>query len=208
MRMAAPRGGTMTGPKVHDDFEVPPLSVAAIAQRAHGFLGLLKADNLDRVCPLDIHRLIDDVARVGIDVYATEDAELPLSDAETQHGADGRTHILVRKSVFEGSLGADGFSHRPRATICHELGHAVLHGRLLARSAMTGVPLPPLVRTKAGELERSAEEQAWAFAGVLLMPIPALKTVRDQAREHLSGLFRVSPDLAGRHVARVRSLLV
>ena len=73
---------------------------------------------------------------------------------------------------------------RPRArfSAAHELGHAVLHYRELVRLSRIPHSEAALLRGSIGELPAysDAEWQANAFAGALLMPAAALKSLEDE----------------------------
>lgn len=191
-----------------EDYAVPALSMADVAARAERFLKLVDAENLKAPVPLDIGRLVDHaLASRGIDVYAVSSSELPSSEAETVSGDDGRVHVLVREQVYLAALGGDFKAHRARSTICHEIGHGVLHGPLLHRQR-TG-ERAVLRRVAYGKIEafRSAEWQAFAFGACLLMPISTMRRMHDRSPRTLSALFLVSRRLADRHARRAEPLL-
>jgi Zn-dependent peptidase ImmA (M78 family) len=96
--------------------------------------------------------------------------------------------------------------HRARFSLCHEIGHVVLHPELLKRFAR----LPH----RQAALQRGAwsdhpvcfdtEWQANAFAAALLMPAKGLAELEERGRLNPSAIstqFQVSTDAAQRRLA-------
>ncbi|RTL35397.1 MAG: ImmA/IrrE family metallo-endopeptidase [Rhodocyclaceae bacterium] len=105
------------------------------------------------------------------------------------HGEMGDNHgltlltkkeIRIREDVFEAACKDDGFG---RFTMCHELGHLLLH---------EGVGL----QRSAGEMPiyMSSEWQADMFAGALLMPETLVDL--EASPDELMGIFGVSRSAA------------
>lgn len=82
----------------------------------------------------------------------------PMEEMGDNHGLTllRRKEIRIREDVFEGACRGEGFG---RFTMCHELGHLLLHdGVTLQRAASN----PPIFM--------SSEWQGDMFAGAVLMP--------------------------------------
>jgi hypothetical protein len=198
----------MTAMGVGDDYEVPALAMAGIVDKAEQLLTRIDAENLRAPVPLDVRRMMERaLPLIGIDVYPVDADEVPGSEAETRAGDDGRIHILVRESIYQAACIGGPESHRARSTLCHEVGHGVLHGPLLQRHR-EGDRIA-LRRVGYGNVQafRSAEWQAFAFGATLLMPVSTMVRMRNRSPKDLSSAFQVSPSLAEKHLQRVESLL-
>jgi len=90
---------------------------------------------------------------------------------------------------------------RARFSLCHELGHAVLHPReLLALSRIPHVEAALMRGASTHPPYQDTEWQANAFAGALLMPVRGLAQLEREygavARIHLEGQFLASAQSA------------
>jgi Zn-dependent peptidase ImmA (M78 family) len=125
--------------------------------------------------PLNVDRLIEVVEdALEIDFDITYD--LP-------HGIEGCTSTTDNKVLIHADLADDPSSvKRFRATVAHEIGHALLHVPLLREYSRNRIFSQKKGEEKGIELYRNAncpaykdpEWQAWYFAGAILMPKPAI----------------------------------
>jgi hypothetical protein len=191
--------------------EVPPvnpLGIKAIEELGRCFLEQLAPETLQTPQPLQVSHLVDAVLpRFGMLVYPAEREELGHRDGATDPQGDGEVVILVTEAVWDGLELAPPQSHYARTTVCHEIGHAVLHVPVLRRRLqVTDV----LARMQRGKLPAymDPEWQAWAFAGAILMPSVALKQLQAQhptlTPQLVSQTFEVSLSMAASHLRRLK----
>lgn len=136
--------------------------------------------------PVDIEHIAD--VEFGIDLIPVTYL-LDATDVDGFLAADGR-EIWVDEWVFSHRL------HRYRFTIAHELAHVVLHERLVDALNFDSIDEWRDLQASISEEDRSWYEwQAYAFAGLVLVPPSALTEYIDRA----VGMARsegFEPDLA------------
>jgi len=193
--------------------EVPPvnpLSVAAIEELGRCFLEQLSPETLKAPRPLDVLRLADgQLPEFGVHVYPASRAELGNRDGATDPRGDGEVVVLIAEGVWEQLELTPPKSFYARTTVCHEIGHAILHVPLLRRRLLlTNV----LARTQRSRLRayEDPEWQAWAFAGAILMPSITLRMLQTGGArvtsELLSTRYEVSTQMAANHMRRLKWL--
>lgn len=153
-----------------DPIDVPHHSYEQLRRRANDFLRTYHAKG---TIPVPIEEIIEFTFRFDI---------VPVPGLHKSFEVDGfissdlRT-ITVDEFVYESRPG------RYRFTLAHELGHAILHKRVFQKARFS----------KASEWKRFVKEideetygwlewQAYAFAGLILVPSLPLKQSLDQAR--------------------------
>lgn len=157
--------------------------------------------------PLDVADLVDYVLPTyGIHVVPATSAELDGAEGLTSPEGTKSVDILVSAEQFEALEDRGPRGNRARATVCHELGHAILHVPIIRRRLNS--PLAPLllkrVSPRSVPAYEDAEWQAWAFAGAILMPRRALAQLDSLSPEYVASLFNVSENLAINHLRRLR----
>lgn len=137
-----------------DGIVVPPKSTDAIAGIASRLRRLTELDNSPFFPIVDLYEHLH---------LIVEGASFEILIIEEMGEDHGRTYpdsnlIYVREDVMEGA-----FDDRPRDrfTLCHELGHLIMH-RGVALSRVDPKSPPPIYR--------NSEWQADTFASHLLMP--------------------------------------
>ena len=137
--------------------EVPPvrpLSTAAIEEVGRCFLEQLMPDVLKEPQPLDVARLSDEVLpQYGIHTIPVSVEELGDRAGATDPKGNGDVNILVSEEVWDDLLEPAPHCYYARSTICHEVGHAVLHVPTLRRQMLltTGLNRVKRRRLKAYE---------------------------------------------------------
>lgn len=193
--------------------EVPPvnpLGVAAIEELGRCFLDQLAPEMLTKPQPLNVLDLVDTrLPKFGIHVCPAAREEIGYRDGATDPRGDGETTILVTEEVWEALELAAPKSYYARSTVCHEIGHAILHVPVLRRRLLlSGV----LARTQRANLKpyEDPEWQAWAFAGTILMPSASLRILHAKHKlltpEVVSDSFEVSTKMAESHLRRLKRL--
>ena len=194
------------------DEEVPPvnpLGVAAIEELGRCFLGQLAPEMLVTPQPLNVLGLVDTrLPKFGIHVCPASREEIGNRDGATDPSGDGEIAILVTEEVWEALESAAPKSHYARTTVCHEIGHAILHVPVLRRRLLLNNDV--LARTQRSNLKpyEDPEWQAWAFAGTVLMPSVTLRMVQAECKlltpEIVSDTFEVSAKMAQSHLRRLK----
>lgn len=130
---------------------VKPMSGNAIEKLVEDFRGMFELSNV-REFPV-IKFLEWCLPSIGIETEIVEDWELSDAYAITD---TAKGIIRIRNEVYEGAINGN---RRDRFTICHEIGHAVLH-------------TPDRVEFARGDVPpyRDSEWQANRFAAALLAP--------------------------------------
>jgi hypothetical protein len=183
--------------------EVPPLSLKDIEQRSAEVRDLLVSLTRAAGPALPWDELVDrHLPRAGLLFYPASVAELEDREAATDPSGEGAIHILMRPELYEALTDPGPGGNRARATVAHELGHAVLHVPFLRRQRGQAQPLTRVSRAQLAPF-RDPEWQAWAFAGCLLMPRSLLVATRKPLGE-VARAHGVSSQFAAAHYARLR----
>jgi uncharacterized protein DUF955 len=188
---------------------VDPLGVAAISELARCFLEQLAPEVLSAPQRLDVLELVDTrLPRFGIHVCPASRAEIgSLSGATDPSGSDHEVTILVSEDVWKQLELSGAHCYYARTTVCHEIGHAILHVPILRRRLQV---TNMLARTQRSNLPAycDPEWQAWAFSGAVLMPTVTLQMLqRGHGRlsaDLVSGIYEVSTQMALKHLKRLK----
>lgn len=185
-----------------DVVEVPPMSLREIEQRTAEVRALLVSLTRASGAALPWDELVDrHLPRAGLLFYPASAAELEDREAATDPSGDGAIHILMQSKLYESLTDAGPGGNRARATVAHELGHAVLHVPYLRKQR--GRALLRVARSQLVPF-RDPEWQAWAFAGCLLMPRESLRSMQRLALSEVARAHGVSAQFAAAHYARMR----
>ena len=134
------------------DEEVPPvnpLGVAAIEELGRCFLEQLAPEMLVKPQPLNVLDLVDTrLPKFGIHVCPASRQELGNRDGATDPKGDGEITILVAENVWDEIELPTPKSHYARSTVCHEIGHAVMHVPVLRRRLLLSDLLARTKRVK------------------------------------------------------------
>ena len=191
--------------------EVPPvnpLSMAAIEELGRCFLDQLVPEVLTEPGPLDVLELADTrLPKFGIHVCPASREEIGDRDGATDPKGDEEINILVTEQVWEDLELPPPQSHYAKSTVCHEIGHAILHVPVLRRRLLLDQVLARIPRAKLRPYE-DPEWQGWAFAGAILMPSATLRMLATKEQrlnpELLSEVYKVSNQLARSHLKRLK----
>lgn len=156
-------------------------------------------------------KVIEGVALRDLDiiVYPALAAHLGESEGCT-HFHDGLLEILILAPYWDSFIHGGSDRNRAITTLAHELGHAVLHRRELR--ALAGCDRSAVEASRALHRRRELkafydpEWQAWAFAGAVLMPRPALRRMSGATISEIASEFRVSTSMVRTHVKRIPRL--
>jgi Zn-dependent peptidase ImmA (M78 family) len=188
---------------------MPPLSMAVIEDLADKVRAELKIGD----GPIDFIALIDHVLPdYGIFVYPASDFELKDMLGATIPEDETTTTILIRKDLWHDLYVGGSQANMAKATLMHELSHAVLHVRVLRqRLRHVEAGTTTLNRVRRGDIRayEDPEWQAWALAGCMLAPRKAVLSVISAGRRTVGGLarhFDVSEGMMRSHLKRLKLL--
>ncbi len=193
------------------DEEVPPvrpLGVAAIEELGRCFLDQLAPEALAKPGPLNVLDLVDTrLPQFGVHVCPATREEIGNRDGATDPKGAEEINILVSESVWDALESPAPKSHYTRTTVCHEIGHAILHVPVLRRRLLLNDALARIQRIRLRAYE-DPEWQAWAFAGAILMPSATLRMLQMQSNrltpELVGQTFEVSTSMAHSHLRRLK----
>lgn len=193
------------------DEEVPPvnpLGVAAIEELGRCFLEQLAPETMASPQPLNVVELVDlRLPQFGIHVCPASREELGNRDGATDPQGQGEISILVAEDVWDLLDAPAPKSHYARSTVCHEIGHAILHVPVLRRRLLLN---NALARTQRSNLKayEDPEWQAWAFAGAILIPSVTLRALKARFNgltpALVSTTYEVSESMAQSHLRRLK----
>ncbi|MBW0005367.1 MAG: ImmA/IrrE family metallo-endopeptidase [Hyphomicrobiales bacterium] len=161
------------------------LELRKIAAQTHSYFGLRKDWQVDIIACLRRGQVMTLSGEKPLNFEVVPDHEMGLNDGLTSYASSAIT-IRARKTVNDHARLGVG---RPRMTLAHELGHAVMHpGAPKARRAL-GNNVHEFIPAY-----QSAEHQAKVFASEFL--IPESETGKFQSPKDLAVHFGVSLEAA------------
>lgn len=179
----------MIGNGPHSGFRVSGLRVEEIRFAADRVRAILEIGDAPQ--NVKIYRLLDLLSvKYGITFDVLDPDEMPHLGVEGCWEPESMT-MYFRSDVFKNAcLG----KHRPRFTVMHELGHALLgHRRTINRAA----DYPPPKHFE------DSEWQANQFAAEFLMPLEVIRQLHLTSPEEISGHFNVSLQAAKNRVKQL-----
>jgi hypothetical protein len=188
-------------------FDMPAMSMAKIERLGEVLLKTLAPETLRQPMPLDLVRMIDKVLpQYDIHVYPAEQAELGSREAATDPEGKSEIIILVEEEAWKNLYRGGARANRARATVSHEISHAILHVPVIRKRLKSERKDFLLARVKRSDLPpyRDPEWQAWALAGCLLMPRLTIEMLDDQSPFNIAEVYAVSSDFARSHCKRLR----
>lgn len=189
---------------------MPALSMALIEAWAGSALDTFAPQWRIGPQPLDIVSLIDNVLpQHGIYVAPATAAELGHRHAATDPTGSGEINILVGEELWDDLYSGGRRANFARATVGHELGHALMHVHVVRRRLSTPQHEHLLARQMRRDLPayRDPEWQAWAFAGALLVPRQSVVMLDDPSVSDAANVFEVSESFVQAHLRRLRLVL-
>ena len=179
---------------------MPGLSMACLEALGASVLAIFQPSALLAPEPLDLVGWIDRILpRFGVHVSPAGETELGDCAALTLAAGEFECEIIVREWIWN-DLANEARPNFARATVTHEIAHAILHVPTL-RSAATlervepGAVVPPF---------RDPEWQAWALAGCILMPRRTLTRLALREPAVVAETYVVSAQFATAHLKRLK----
>ncbi|MGO9454598.1 MAG: ImmA/IrrE family metallo-endopeptidase [Candidatus Binataceae bacterium] len=187
---------------------MPPLSLACLEILGETVVRQFQPAALAAPEPIRVREWIDRLLPpFGIHVMPASDEELGDRVAATYAAGDSESEILVSPWIFD-NLADEERPHFARATVIHELAHAILHVPLLrGRWTVSPRSSPPPRVERSGIPESSDPEwQAWALAGAILMPRRTIVMLPDTSLGSVADAFFVSEIFASIRLERLAAL--
>lgn len=187
---------------------VSPLSTVAVCELGRCVLDQLDPDVLEKPQPLDVLRLVDErLPKFGIHFCPATREELGDRAGATDPRGKDEINILISEDCWDHLEEDVPLSYFSKTTVCHELGHAIVHVPVLRRRLLMTDCLSRVSRGSIKAYE-DPEWQAWIFAGSILMPSITLKMLKHAGQpltpEQVSSTFEVSKQMARSHLKRLR----
>lgn len=186
---------------------MPPISMAKIEEIGNKALQLLCPEALDTPQALDFCKLVDlGLPKFHVHVYPAAEVELGDRLAATDPSGDRDINILLARDLYDSLFQGGRMAHRARATIAHELGHAILHVREVrerVKYSQSGLLLNR-VRRDALRPYEDPEWQAWALGGCIVAPRQMVESTNAETIADLADIFGVSEGMMRSHVKRLR----
>jgi len=190
---------------------MPPLSMAIIESVAEQVLEELEPEALQHPTKVDFaHWAEYRLQRYKICVSPASVQELGDRKGATDptDNGDGITDILMEVSHYDQLLAGGRQAHMARATLVHELGHAILHVPVMrTRIAADGdnpMLLSRRVRRDRIPAYRDPEWQAWALGGCIVAPRRTIVTAGTLDPVVLAGTYGVSTEFMINHLKRLK----
>ncbi|MHB1326534.1 MAG: ImmA/IrrE family metallo-endopeptidase [Thermoleophilia bacterium] len=173
---------------------VDPKSGAVIDSIASGIIKAVNPQALNKPQAFDIESFFE---------FSMEEFSGVQADyRELPPGIHGYTDTDTNVSIISSSLMDDPFQENfMRSTMAHEIGHAIIHvpefklKKALWRSIHDKEHVLRLYRQEEVPIYRNPEWQAWRFAGAILMPEQAFRSVIQSgaSRKDAADIFCVNP---------------
>jgi hypothetical protein len=179
---------------------MPGLSMACLEALGASVLGVFQPSALLSPEPIDLPGWIDRMLpRFGVHVSPAGESELDDCAALTLASGEFECEILVREWIWN-DLANEVRPNFARATVMHEIAHAILHvpmlrGAVALEQAESGAIVPPF---------RDPEWQAWALAGCILMPRRTLTMLSPRDTATIAETYVVSAQFAAAHLKRLK----
>lgn len=179
---------------------MPGLSMACLEALGISVLRIFQPSALRSPEPIDLVGWIDRLLpRLGVHVAPAGESELGDCAAITIASSNFECEILVREWIWN-DLANETRPNFARATVMHELAHAILHVPI-QRGGTSMEPVQPGATMPAF---RDPEWQAWALAGCILMPRPTIAMLAKVDAASVAEAYIVSAQFAHAHLKRLK----
>ena len=190
---------------------MPPLSMKIIEKIGQDILNLLAPEALASPIAINLADIVEKkLPQYGIFVYPATFAELKDSMAATIPVGERETNILLSAALWEQLFESGRRANRARATVAHELSHAILHVPYLRQRktflAVEGDSVLHRVRRDELRPYEDPEWQAWGLAGCILAPRCTIETLADRPPSILAEIYEVSEGMVVSHLKRLKLL--
>lgn len=190
-----------------DVIRMPPVSWRMLEELGNEVLQALCPNALEIPTAIDLVHWVDKVLpQCGIHVTPVDEHELPESHAEARPDGTGDIDILVRNELWNQLYAGGPMANLARATIAHEIAHAILHVPVIRRRRDTPGSMHLLQRVRSDSIKpyEDPEKQAWMLAGCILAPRRAIEMLPGYGIADLAKVFQVSPSMMTAHLGRLK----
>ena len=185
---------------------MPPTSMKCLELFGESIVCQFQPSALECAQPIDIADWIDRLLPpFGVHVMPAGGQELCGRAAVTYPTGDFECEILVLEYIWR-EIPTDPKAYFARATVMHEIAHAILHVPVIRR--LKDAPEREFALTR---VERAAvpafsdpEWQAWALAGAILMPRRTVLQLADFSPANLAAVYQVSERFAAVRLKRLK----
>lgn len=145
-------------------FTMPAVSMRALEMLGEEILSRLAPETLREPTPLDVLDLVDrGLQEVGIHVYPASAEEIGPREGATDPSGTGDVVILIHEDTWDDLLTGGRRAYRARATVIHEVSHAIVHVPVVRRRMRSPNRDLLLSRVRRGEI-RSYTDPEWPVA--------------------------------------------
>jgi hypothetical protein len=186
---------------------VPALSLRCIESLGETVVRQFQPSALETPEPIDVRDWVDRLLPAyRVHVMPASDDELGGRAAMTYPAGRDESEILMAEWMFN-DLAIDPRPHFARATVMHELAHAILHVPILRSLACASEHELALAHADAASVPAYSdpEWQAWALAGAILMPHRTIAMLEVQSARTLADTYIVSEKFAAVRLKRLMS---
>lgn len=186
---------------------MPGMRVAQLEQLGLALRQTLELGSAAVPAPIRWLPIIDHVLpHYGIHVSPASEDELQGDEGATDPTGGPETNILLRADVYDSLDDMSPRGNRARATMPHELGHAILHVPVIRRRQALPNGSMLLRRVSRGSIEpfRDPEWQAWTLALSLVAPRAAILAVGTTHVPTLAEAFGISEVFMRQHLRRLK----
>ncbi|NRD45959.1 ImmA/IrrE family metallo-endopeptidase [Corallococcus exiguus] len=190
-----------------DTISMPPLRMATIEGVAEAVLAEIFPEALKKPMPVDVLHLIDNVLPAyGIHVSPAGAVEMCGNLGLTDPAGSTSIEILIQEDSWDRLQIGGRSANQARATVGHELGHAVLHVPVIRKRRSSPLSRHLLARVARREVPAymDAEWQAWAFGGCILAPRRTILMVPNPTVSKLADIYEVSISMMEQHLRRLK----
>jgi len=187
---------------------VPGLSTAECVSIGEQLTALFQPEAFHLPQPIDLTKIMDQILpKYNISVYPVGNHELPDQEAKTIY-VNNEIQILLRQEFYDQLFLSNRMANRARATLAHEIIHAIIHLPYLRRVSQNGQQTIYLNRYSRSEIPpyQDPEWQAWSIAGSMLIPLVHLRQLLPNKNiQEVADIFCVSSKYLNKHIKRLRS---
>jgi hypothetical protein len=184
---------------------MPPMSMRCLETLAEAVVGQFQPSALIAPEPIALADWVDRLLPpFGVHVSPAGAEELDGRVAATYPSGNAESEILVLEYIWH-EIVSDPRAYFSKATVMHEIAHAILHVpvlRQISRAPESEFALAP-VRRGAIPAYADPEWQAWTLAGAIMMPRPTLAMLDDRSAGGVAAAYQVSEKFA---VVRLKRL--